>query len=170
MLQEQWIEHREQQDLFAVVQQHLPLTVLESALDEQTLGLIDLGILMLSIPLCSLTTCQRYLNSSFTTFSATERIEEHAFTARINFYTVILLPKDLGKCRITRRPFSPPAQYKVVRKKKKMKSCTYNGFNSSGCRFENKTYSDLQFNVHYYVCKVTKFFCSYSHSHKRMHY
>lgn len=91
----------EQPEPFALIQQHLPLTVLESALDEQTLGLTDLGIPVLSISLCPLTTCQQYLNSSFPTFSATERREQHAFTVRINFYTVILLRKDLCKCQIT---------------------------------------------------------------------
>lgn len=44
--------------------------------------------------------------------------------------------------------------------KEKIHRSMYNGFNPSGCRFENKTYSDLQFDSHYYVCKVTKFFCS----------
>ena len=51
------MEHREQPDPFALIQQHLPLTVLESALDEQTLGATDLGIPTLSVPLCPLTTC-----------------------------------------------------------------------------------------------------------------
>lgn len=95
------MEHREQPDPFALIQQHLPLTVLELALDERTLGLTDLGIPMLSIPLCPFTTWQRYLNPSFPAFSATERKQEHAFTVRINFYAVILLRKDLRKCQIT---------------------------------------------------------------------
>lgn len=37
------------------------------------------------------------------------RREEHAFTVRANFYTVILLRKDLCMSQITRWPFSPSA-------------------------------------------------------------
>lgn len=91
---------RERPDPFALIQQYLPLTVLESAPREQKLGLTDLGIPVLSIPLHPFTTCQQYLNPSLPTFSDTERRQEHVFTVRINFYTVILLRKDPCECQI----------------------------------------------------------------------
>lgn len=49
--------------------------------------------------------------------------EEHDFTLRADFYTVILLHKDICMCQITREPFSPSAAlcFSVEGKKRKLK-------------------------------------------------
>lgn len=102
------MEHQKRPDFLAPTQlQHLPLTVLVLAVDELTLGLTDLGILLLSVHHSALWKYAKEL--LLPNLFNHRRREEHAFTVRANFYTVILLHKDLCMCQITRWPFSPSA-------------------------------------------------------------